>query len=1106
MSALYARRNATELFRARIFKRLATFAAASTVVATVIAVPSASASSVQGNRAPQKAPALAGTLRFDQPRYSLPSCVNATLFGVSTSGTAPTLIFAAAGTSDQESTTLAPTAAGTWTTSSCIPIVAGLKNSGDGTIEAQTGDIVFAGANQAGANVAVGAFTTAGLAPVSSKFKLKVGFKVKRSFAGGPLGPNVAIKYKGTTAYMAQNAVIVADTEPGDLAGFLARSGGTDLGGVTIGGTPGSGGVTYHTVELNPTAFNATGFASLVGRLVKKGTVKVSSPAAEQLLALIMTEHTAGLSIWPDMVVTPQDAPTSNEGSGASLFGNEWYSPSATDGSQALNGGQAEALLHIMKVTPTTPVAVVDGGFAGPTDFGGAFTAPDYNAPGGIYGNIPQCASDDLGNETCAANVAQGSNPNNCQGGFGCPWHGYWMAMTAAGAFNNGWGSTAGVGGQTAALKLFKMAFSYTLPLAASISSAVASGARIISVSSGVPCIFGPFDLCSAGMAAVLGGLCLTLNFVACAALAVVGSFDAVTAAVGGAEASNAQVFAAAGNDPTVDPAAVDWIPCNLSQVVCVGGLSGAGGASAAPVRNTGLSTSSRIDIWAPGTNVVVPETPGTTTPSSIGGTSPATAFMSGVASIALNIDPSLSNSQLRSLLHKSGCKTGNTVRTAGPACAPSSDSNVNSPNANNGGYIDVLEVAREAWAAAGQPSLGVCTGGFGEVTPPTGDTAATSSDLGNITAATAGTLLNQTNLDRAITDLDQAAAPDTTFLKFGFVGSIPLVKAVTVRASITVPDPALGDLQVSYVQLEFPGIGPPLVTPVAASLSQDSSSGTAFVEAPLVIGKEYAVEISSVGPQPPNTNCYNSLKLEALRQAPPPPTHEPWLELGSAEVHPGASTAIAVNAKVPLTLTGPLAYDCTVDWETIGGTAVSGVDYTPVSSGTLVIPSGQVSATLPVDVFGHPSASPVWVGVHLTGATCPIFVFDGRLYVDPAPSIPPPANVQVGDTSVWEGDNGAPTDTVTITLSQPQAAAVTVNVTTSDGTAVAGTDYVATSTVATIPVGSISTTVQIPILPNTSPQFDRSFSVNLSGPSAGVVLGAHATGTATIADDDPSP
>jgi hypothetical protein len=1099
----------TGLLRPSILGRVAVFAATATVGSMVVAAPPTSASSPSGQAATQ-GPALPGTLRFDQPRYPLPGCVNATLFGIGTGGAAPTLILADTGTGDQEAVTLAPTAAGTWTTASCVPIVAGAKHSGDGTVEAQSGDIVFAGANQAGANVAIGAFTTAGTAPMPGKFKLKVGFKVPRALANGPLGPNVAIKYKKTAAYMAQDAVIVADTEPGDLAGFLARYGGTDLGGVTIGGTPATGGgVTYHTVRLNPAVFDATGFASVVGRLVKKGTVRVSSTPAEQLLALIMTEHTAGLSIWPDMVYTPQDAPSSNEGSGASLFGNEWYNPAATDGSQALNDGQAEALLHVMKVTPTTHVAVVDGGFAGPSDFGGGFTAPDYNAPGGIYGNIPQCASDNLGNETCAANVAQGSNPNNCQGNFGCPWHGFWMAMTAAGGFDNGWGGTAGVGGQTAALELFKMAFTYTLPLAASINTAVASGARIISVSSGVPCIFGPFDLCSAGMNAVLGALCigsLGANVVACAAWAVVGTFGAVTTAVGNAESSNAQVFAAAGNDPNQDPAAVDWIPCNLPQVVCVGGLAGAGGASTAPIRNTGLSTSARIDIWAPGTGVVVPETPGTTTPSAIGGTSPATAFMAGVASIALNLDPSLSNSQLRTLLHNSGCKTGNTVRTAGPACSPSGDPDVNSPNANNGGYIDVLEVVREAWAAAGQPSLGVCTGGFGEVTPPTGDTPTTATDLGNITAATAGTLLSQSGLDRAITDLDRAAPPDTTFLKFGFVGSIPGVKAVNVKASITVPDPVLGDLQVSFVQLESTGIGPPIVTQIPASLSQDSSSGTAFVESALVIGKEYAVEISSVGPQPPNTNCYSSLTLQALRQAPPPPTHEPWLEVGSAEVQPGSSTAIPVTAQVPLTLTGPLAFDCTVDWETNGGTAVSGVDYTPVTSGTLVIPTGQVAAALPIDVFGHPNASPLWVGVQLTGATCPIYPVVGRLYVDPAPSTPPPANVQVDDTSVWEGDGGPNADTVTITLSQPEPAAVTVDVATSDGTALAGTDYLAVNTIATIPVGSLSTTVQIPVVPNTFPQFDRSLSVQLSAPSAGVVVGTHGTGTVTIADDDPAP
>jgi Subtilase family/Calx-beta domain len=1089
---------------------IATLAAVATVGSLAIAAPGQASAYAAAHKKASVATSLPGVLRFGRPQYTLPGCVSATLFGVGAGGPAPNLLFADLGTKDNETVSLVLGAPGTWVTASCVPIAAGTAHSGDGQIEAQSGDVVFAHAQVTGADVAIGAFTTAGTAPTPGKVKVKVGFTVPKYLRNAPLGPTVGLRSGPTTAYMAQDAVLVVDSEPGDLSGFLARYGGADLGAVTIGAGPAGAGMTYHTVQINPSVFDATGFASQLGRLhPTSATLVASSMAAEQLLALITTEQTAGLSIWPDLIATPEDAPVSNEGSGSNLFSNEWFNPGATDGSQAVRGGEAMALMHVMKVAPSTSVAVIDGGFAGPADFGGAFTAPDYQAPGDIYGNIPQCSSDVVGSLTCAANVAQGSNPIQCTGGFQCPWHGYEMATTAAGGFNNGWGGTAGIGGQTASLRLYKLAISYTLPLASSINNAATSGARVISISSGVPCVIGFVDLCDGATRTLLTVACvasLGLDPVSCGALAVAATFDAIGNAVSFAETNNVTIFAAAGNNATQDPGVVKLFPCDVTPVVCVGGLSGAGSGSAAPIRNTALSTGTRIDVWAPGDNVVVPPMPGQPNPTSVGGTSPATAFMAGVASIALSIDPSLTAAQLRALLHSSACKTGNTMRAAGPACTPSSDPNVDGSNVNNGGYIDVLEVVREAWAADAQPSLGACTGGFGEVTPATADTAATAQDLGNVTAALSGALFAQNGFDRAITDLDAAAPPDTTFLKFGLVGSIPGVKAINVKASITVPDPALGDLQVSFVKITTLGIGPPFVTSVPASLSQDSSSGTAFVVAPLVIGKEYALQVSSVGPQPPNTNCYTNLRFDSLREAPNPPPHEPWLEMGSAEVQPGPAGPLT-TALVPVTLTGPLPYPCTVNYGFTGGTAVPGFDYQAIP-GSLVIASGQVSTAIPVNVSGQPAnPSPVNAVVTITGATCPVFVHSGDLIIDPPSTLPPlQPDVQIGDASVWEGDSGANMAAVTITLDRPAPAAGTVNVTTSDGTATAGTDYLAVNTVVTIPAGAVSADVQIPIIPNTMPQFDRSFSVSLSAPSAPVVLGPHSTGTVYVADDDPTP
>src|SRR5205807_6021827 len=77
-----------------------------------------------------------------------------------------------------------------------------------------------------------------------------------------------------------------------------------------------------------------------------------------------------------------------------------------------------------------------------------------------------------------------------------------------------------------------------------------------------------------------------------------------------------------------------------------------------------------------------------------------------------------------------------------------------------------------------------------------------------------------------------------------------------------------------------------------------------------------------------------------------------------------------------------------------------------------------------------------------------------------------------------------------------------TISYATADGTGHAGADYQNTNGAVVIPAGSISRTITIPVIANTTPQNDRTFVVNLSTP-ANATLGAKSTGTATILDDD---
>jgi len=111
----------------------------------------------------------------------------------------------------------------------------------------------------------------------------------------------------------------------------------------------------------------------------------------------------------------------------------------------------------------------------------------------------------------------------------------------------------------------------------------------------------------------------------------------------------------------------------------------------------------------------------------------------------------------------------------------------------------------------------------------------------------------------------------------------------------------------------------------------------------------------------------------------------------------------------------------------------------------------------------------------------------------------------------VKEGNSGATDAVFPVSLSAPNAQAVTVNYSTQDGTATGGQDYERKSGSFTVPAGATTASLKIPVLgdtlpePNeTFPEPNETFSVKLSSPSNATLLQASAT--ATIIGDDEAP
>ena len=90
----------------------------------------------------------------------------------------------------------------------------------------------------------------------------------------------------------------------------------------------------------------------------------------------------------------------------------------------------------------------------------------------------------------------------------------------------------------------------------------------------------------------------------------------------------------------------------------------------------------------------------------------------------------------------------------------------------------------------------------------------------------------------------------------------------------------------------------------------------------------------------------------------------------------------------------------------------------------------------------------------------------------------------------------------LTVTLSGPSAAPVTVDYLSSDGTALAGDDYTALDGTLTFAPGETQKVIAIALVNDTLVESDETFTLTLSSPT-GAALGSPSQAVLTILDDD---
>ncbi|GAB3098725.1 Calx-beta domain-containing protein [Lysobacter terrae] len=159
------------------------------------------------------------------------------------------------------------------------------------------------------------------------------------------------------------------------------------------------------------------------------------------------------------------------------------------------------------------------------------------------------------------------------------------------------------------------------------------------------------------------------------------------------------------------------------------------------------------------------------------------------------------------------------------------------------------------------------------------------------------------------------------------------------------------------------------------------------------------------------------------------------------------------------------------------------------------------LSATL--DTVSIPAGATIWIrwnDVDVSGADDGLAIDDFTLAVHGQAGGAPV--LDVGDTSADEGDAGTTPLFFSFSLSKPAGAAgVVVAYTTHDGSATAGSDYVATTATATIPAGETSMIVSVDALGDTAQEGDETLTLDIVSVT-GADIG-DGQGLGTIRNDD---
>jgi hypothetical protein len=242
----------------------------------------------------------------------------------------------------------------------------------------------------------------------------------------------------------------------------------------------------------------------------------------------------------------------------------------------------------------------------------------------------------------------------------------------------------------------------------------------------------------------------------------------------------------------------------------------------------------------------------------------------------------------------------------------------------------------------------------------------------------------------------------------------------------------------------------------------------------------------------PSNATVADGQGLGTILDNDPPPS----LSIDDVDIPEGDLGSF--NADFTVTLSTPSGQTVTVAYATANGTATAGSDYT-ATSGTLTLPPGTTTGTVSVPITGDIAVEPNETFFVNLSAPVNATIADGQglgtILNDDG------ITISINDVSVTEGDTGTVNAVFSVDLSDPSATDITVDYATADGTATAGSDYVAASGTVLFPAGTLTQTVTVVVNGDNAAEPSETFFVNLSNAVGATIFDDQGLGT--IVDDD---